>query len=218
MRLTKYYHSCFLLEEGSDKILFDPGIFCFMEGRTDPEIFKNLQAIFITHNHPDHLDISALKKVLINNPGVSIFTNTDTQETLNKENIACTVFETGEKKIGSFYIRAIEATHEQLLIPVPQNTAYLVNGTFLATGDSLDYSLRDIKGVKVLALPILAPWGKVSEIAEFAQSVQPGHIIPCHDGFVLDGFLERQYGVWKNYYEGGYIDFRPLAPGEAFEF
>ena len=189
-----------------------------MEGRTDPEIFKNLQAIFITHNHPDHLDISALKKVLINNPGVSIFTNTDTQETLNKENIACTVFETGEKKIGSFYIRAIEATHEQLLIPVPQNTAYLVNGTFLATGDSLDYSLRDIKGVKVLALPILAPWGKVSEIAEFAQSVQPGHIIPCHDGFVLDGFLERQYGVWKNYYEGGYIDFRPLAPGEAFEF
>lgn len=218
MQLTKYIHSCFLVEEGSDRILFDPGIFSFMGGRVDPDIFTDIQAIFITHNHPDHLDINALKKILNNNPGALIFTNSDVQEVLNKENIACTIFESEEKKIGSLRVRAIEADHEQLIVPVPKNTAFLVNEIFLTTGDSLSYSLRELKGIKVLALPILAPWGKVSEIAEFAQSIQAQHIIPCHDGFVLDIFRERQYLMWKKYFDGGWVDFRPLEMGELFQF
>ncbi len=189
-----------------------------MKGRTDPDIFRDIQAVFLTHNHADHLDIVALKKILGNNTEAIVITNTETQKTLQKEHIDCTIFESGEKKIGGLHIRAIEAIHEPLLAPVPENTAYLVNEVFLHPGDSFDYRLRDIKGVKVLALPILAPFGKVVEIAEFAQSVQTGHIIPCHDGYVIDQFLERQYKNWKEYYEGGWIDFRPLQPGEIFEF
>ncbi len=218
MRLTKYVHSCFLIEEGNDRILFDPGIFSFIPGRIDPDVFKDIQAIFITHNHPDHVDTAALKKIMANNPGALIFANTNTQEVLNKENIACTIFEPGEKKVGTMHIRAIRADHEQLLMPVPQNTAYLVNETFLTTGDSLAYSLRDLKGVQVVALPILAPWGKITEIAEFVGSLQPKHVIPAHDGFVLDGFRERQHSMWQKYFEGGYVDFRPLESGEVFEF
>lgn len=218
MRLTKYIHSCFLLEEGEDKILFDPGIFSFLEGGVDPDIFRDIQAVFITHRHPDHVDIVVLKKILSNNPGAIVYTNTDVQEFLNKEDVACTVFESGEKKIGSMHVRAIPADHEQLLAEVPQNTAFLVNEIFLTTGDSLSYGLRELKGVKVLALPILAPWGKVSEIAEFAQSIQAKHIVPCHDGFVIDMFRKRQYEMWKNYFEGGWVDFRPLEMGETFEF
>ena len=218
MRLTKYFHSCFVLEEGNDRILFDPGIFSFMEGRIDPNVFRDIQAIFITHNHSDHIDTEALKKILANNLGALIFTNIDTQDVLNKEKIACTIFESGEKKVGGLRVRAISADHEQILKPVPKNTAFLVNEAFLVTGDSLSYSLRELKGVKVLALPILAPWCKEMEVAEFAQSIQAQYIIPCHDGFVLDMFRERKYQNWREYFEGVRIDFRPLEAGEIFEF
>jgi len=33
MRITKYIHSCLLIENESDKILFDPGLFSFVEGK-----------------------------------------------------------------------------------------------------------------------------------------------------------------------------------------
>lgn len=214
MRIIKYFHSCFLVEEGEGRILFDPGIFSFIERRIDPNVFKDIQAIFITHSHPDHVDIVALKKILANNSGALTFTNTDVQEFLNKESIACTIFEEGEKRVGGFRVRAIPADHQPLLAPVPQNTAFLVNDTFLTTGDSINQSLYSLAGTKVLALPILAPWGNVLQVAEFFKAMKAEVAIPAHDGSVLDSTLDRQHTNWMNYANDNSLSFYPLVGPE----
>ncbi|MGI8786239.1 MAG: hypothetical protein ACR2HG_00575 [Pyrinomonadaceae bacterium] len=45
MKITKYIHSCLVIEKGLDRILFDPGLFSFVEGAVKPNQFQNIQAI-----------------------------------------------------------------------------------------------------------------------------------------------------------------------------
>jgi len=56
IKITKYIHSCLLFEKDGFKLLFDPGKFTFAEGLVSPEMFSDISAVIITHNHPDHLD------------------------------------------------------------------------------------------------------------------------------------------------------------------
>ena len=84
MRIYKYIHSCLLIEEGEDKILFDPGIFSFIEGKVHPEAFKDVTTIIITHQHPDHVDISALKDIVVRS-GASVVTNAEGKKALEAE-------------------------------------------------------------------------------------------------------------------------------------
>lgn len=215
MRIYKYLHSCLLVKEGRDRILFDPGLFSFVEGKISPESFRDLSLVIITHQHGDHVDIPALRTILKNNP-VPVLTNTSTKEFLAKEGIAAEAIDEGEYKIGSFTIRAIPAEHGKILFPVPQNTAYLVNETLLHPGDSLDERLFQLKGVPLLALPIMAPWTKMLEVGEFASALKPKIAMPTHDGFAKDFFLERQYENYAKYFSEVGINFRPLKSQSEF--
>lgn len=64
MRVAKYVHSCVLIEEDGERLLFDPGRFSFVEGRVSPDQFADVSTIVLTHNHPDHIDVAALKRIL----------------------------------------------------------------------------------------------------------------------------------------------------------
>jgi L-ascorbate metabolism protein UlaG (beta-lactamase superfamily) len=86
MRVYKFIHSCLVVEEGEDKILFDPGMFSFMEGLVTPDAFKDVGTIIITHNHPDHVDVAALQKI-VELSGAMVITNSETQDALTKEGI-----------------------------------------------------------------------------------------------------------------------------------
>lgn len=44
MRISKYIHSCLLIEKGGDRILFDPDKFSYVEGLVKPEQFESLTA------------------------------------------------------------------------------------------------------------------------------------------------------------------------------
>ncbi len=50
MKISKYIHSCLLLEKQGFKLLIDPGKFSFAEGLVKPADFKDVDAIIITHN------------------------------------------------------------------------------------------------------------------------------------------------------------------------
>ncbi|MBI3115325.1 MAG: MBL fold metallo-hydrolase, partial [Candidatus Kerfeldbacteria bacterium] len=56
MTITKYLHSCVLLEEDGFKLLFDPGTFVFVEGLFKPADLPKPDVVLITHGHPDHYD------------------------------------------------------------------------------------------------------------------------------------------------------------------
>jgi len=67
MRLTKYGHSCLLVEEGQARMLLDPGT---LSGGF--EELEGLTAVLFTHQHPDHLDLERLRGLLDRNPGVRV--------------------------------------------------------------------------------------------------------------------------------------------------
>ncbi len=70
MKITKYAHSCLLLEVDGAKILTDLGSW-------NPEVpeVSDLNAILITHEHADHFDIEKLKTMLSNNPQAKLITH-----------------------------------------------------------------------------------------------------------------------------------------------
>ena len=210
MRIYKYIHSCLLVEEGNGRILFDPGIFSFIEGKVSPANFSDLSLIVVTHQHVDHVDTPALKTILEHNQ-VPVLTNTATQAYLAKEGITATALDEGEYKVGSFTIRAIPAEHEKVLFPVPQNTAFLVNDLMLHPGDSLDPGLYTLKGIPALALPIMAPWATVRDAAKFAEALKPDLAFPIHDGFAKEFFVEGQQKNFSKYFAEAGIPFQPIA-------
>lgn len=215
MRLYKYLHSCILLEDRGEKILIDPGLYSFLEGKISPDQFKNISAVLITHEHKDHVDIGSLKIILKNNPA-KILTNSGVGKMLNQEGIQAEILDEGDTNIGNFKIKVLPAEHEKILAPIPYNTGYLINNSFLHPGDSLDSRLCKQKGVKVLALPIMAPWLRAVDTVEFAKSMSPEIVIPIHDGFAKDFFRESQYRGFEKYLSNFKINFTPLNTPEDF--
>ncbi|MDQ6662439.1 MAG: MBL fold metallo-hydrolase [Chloroflexota bacterium] len=218
MRIYKYIHSCLLIEEGDDKILFDPGIFSFKEGKVDPETFKDVSTVIITHQHPDHVDIPALKKILQNSKA-SVITNTEGKTSLEKEGIEASVLEEGNYQTKNFTIRALPAAHEKILSStLPQNTAYVLNDTFLNPGDSFASDLSTLKGIKALALAVMAPWNTELGVAQFARMIAPQMVIPVHDGYAKDFFLKQRYDNYEQYFSPLGIQFqRMYEPGDVVE-
>lgn len=63
-------------------------------------------------------------------------------------------------------------------IPTIANLGIMINNRIYYPGDS--FALPD-RPVELLALPVSAPWMKVSEAVAFANAVQPAKIFPTHD-------------------------------------
>jgi L-ascorbate metabolism protein UlaG (beta-lactamase superfamily) len=219
VRVSKYIHSCLLVEKGQDKILFDPGKFSFVEGLVKPGQFENLAAVILTHYHPDHIDENALKIILENNPGADLFCNEEIKDKLAEKGIESNVFEKGERAIREFSVEAMDASHAAILGSIPpQNTAYIVDGIFLTPGDSFAPGLEERRGVQILALPVMAPWTTELAVAALAERMSPRLVVPIHDGFVKDFFLKQRYENFEKYFSKQGIEFRPLVgPGDSVE-
>jgi L-ascorbate metabolism protein UlaG (beta-lactamase superfamily) len=49
MKISKYIHSCILVESKKERLLIDPGPFTFIEGKVKAGDFKGLTTILFTH-------------------------------------------------------------------------------------------------------------------------------------------------------------------------
>lgn len=219
MKVSKYVHACLLVEDGDDKILFDPGKFSFVEGLVKPDDFRDLSAVVLTHRHPDHFDDEALGKIVANNPKATVLTNAEIEEQLSRLGIAAELFESGRRTIGRFGLEAVGAEHAPILnAETPRNVAYVVNNRLLHPGDSFDHSLDPCHGIELLALPVMAPWTTELEVAEFARRISPKQVIPIHDGYAKEFFLKQRYENFQKYFAQLAIKFHPLGrPGESVD-
>ncbi|MBS1792454.1 MAG: MBL fold metallo-hydrolase [Acidobacteria bacterium] len=219
MRITKYIHSCLLIEKDSDRLLFDPGNFTFLEGRFAPADFRDIRAVVVTHYHPDHLDDEALRVILENNPRALVLANRFIVDRLAAKDISAEVFESGERRVGDFLLKAFEAPQEKILADeIPPNTAFTIDDEILHPGDSLSRNLHALRGTPVLCLPVAAPWLTEPAAYEFAAALEPRTIVPIHDGFLKDFFLKSRYQNFQRHFERIDIQFRRMIePGDFCE-
>ncbi|MEE6308975.1 MBL fold metallo-hydrolase [Plantactinospora veratri] len=214
MRIAKYLHSCLLVEEGGVRLLIDPGRFSFAEGRVRPEDFGRLDAVALTHHHPDHADPAALVEI-VHRTGARLLGNRETAQSLRGHGLDVTVVEAGEYRVGALRLDAVPADHEPILDDhTPANTAYLVDGVLLHCGDSLHPGLLAHRGVAVAAVPVTAPFLTERAVAGFVAQLQPGAVLPVHDGHARDFFLRQRYDTYRRYVERLGVVFHALTePG-----
>ena len=177
MKITKYGHCCLLIEVEGVRILTDPG--SYSEGYQQLE---NLDAVLITHEHPDHLHVDSLKEVLANNPNCAVISNRGVGKLLDEASIAYTVVADGETSlVKEILIEGLGTEHALIYPGLPQveNTGYFIAKTLFYPGDAFYNPQRP---VKILALPVAGPWLKISEVIDYALTVKPTTCIPVHDG------------------------------------
>lgn len=177
MHITKFGHSCLLIEEQDDRILIDPGTYS-----TSQNQLEKLDAILITHEHPDHCDVDAFPNFLAKSPGAVIYTNRGAGEVLKKANINFALIQPGQSiEVKGVSIQAIGEKHAMIYLEIPiiDNTGYFIANRLFVTGDAL--TLPD-QPVDLLTLPVCAPWLKLMDAVEYAKAVKPRVAFPVHDG------------------------------------
>ena len=183
MRLTRYGHSCLFVEAAGARILVDPGGFSHgFEELTD------LDAVFVTHQHPDHIDAERLPQLLEANDRAQLIAEPETAAQLRDSGIEATSLHPGDSvSLAGATVTAAGGVHAEIHedIPLVGNVGLLVSGdgepTLFHPGDSYGATPD---GVDVLALPLTAPWARAALTVDFARAVGAPRLLPIHDAIV----------------------------------
>ena len=178
MRITKYGHACLLVEEGTARLLFDPGMFS-----TGYEQLTGLTAVLITHQHPDHVDLEKLPALLERNPEAVLHADDGTAAQLADRGLPVRPVHDGDVLDLGTRVRVVGRDHAEIHpdVPVIPNTGYLVAERFLHPGDAL--TVPDAE-VEVLGLPTAAPWLKAAEAVDYLRAVRPRVAVPIHEALL----------------------------------
>lgn len=179
MKLTKYEHACFTVERDGDVLVVDPGGFT-----TDFIAPANVVAVIITHGHQDHFDHDQIAAIIDKNPEAIVIGHQDVVSHIE-------VFETkavvpGDTvSVGAFSLEFFGGEHAVIhpSIPPIANVGVLINELLYYPGDSFTIPT---KPVDTLALPVGAPWLKISEVIDFLTAVSPRFAFPTHDAVLSD--------------------------------
>lgn len=134
MHITKFGHSCLLVEEKRVRVLIDPGGYSTLQNEV-----KDIDLILITHEHQDHLDMESLKTILRSSPEAKIVTNGGVGEMLTGEGIEFQQMGDGESvTVKDVLIEAFGKDHAVIhsTIPVIQNTGFFIADRFFYPGDA----------------------------------------------------------------------------------
>jgi L-ascorbate metabolism protein UlaG (beta-lactamase superfamily) len=211
MKITKLGHCCLVIEEKGVRIMTDPGAYSTLQNEQ-----KNIDYIFITHEHQDHFHLESLKIVLKNNPQAKIVTNSGVGKLLDAENIPYEILEhAGTKDCLGVSVEGCGDKHAIVYkdFGAVQNTGYLFAKRFFYPGDAF---YNPEKPVEILALPVAGPWMKISEAIDYAKLLKPKICFPVHDGMLKYTGLTR--GVSGRYLKFAGIEFVDIHEGNCEEF
>ncbi len=200
MQLTKFTHSCVRFDDGDRALVIDPGVFSEVDAALD-----GVQAVLITHEHPDHLDVDRLRAAAVKDPRLRIWAPRSVATSLGDLGEQVVAVGPGESlDVAGFGVESFGGQHALIhsSIPMVANVAYLVEGSVYHPGDS--FVVPPVP-VQTLLVPIAAPWSKVSEVIDFVVAVRAPKVHQIHEAVanevglnLVEGHVTRigaQYGV-----------------------
>ena len=211
VKITRMGHAALLIEAAETRILIDPGVLS-VDAAFELE---DLDAIVVTHQHPDHLDRERIGGLLGRNESAALLCDPETAELVDSGDWMPHSHD-DETMVGGLTLLGVGAQHAEIVPALPRvaNTGVLVGAdgepTLFHPGDSYEHAPG---GVDVLAVPLSAPWTKLAETVEFIHRVSPRTLFPVHDA----GLSEWGHGVYWGHVEnfGGVDDARRLGPTES---
>jgi len=177
MKLTKFQHACFVVEKDGSSVVVDPGNLTH-----DFIMPKHVAAVFITHNHGDHLDNQLVITILRANPKAILLAHESILADYKNENTqAVTVGETVDA--GGISLKFVGGTHEpiDIAIPTPPNIGVIIENRLYYPGDSY---FAPEQTITELLLPISAPWLTIGKAMDLVRILKPANTFPTHDAIL----------------------------------
>lgn len=208
MKITKLEHAFLQIEESTQQLLIDPGIY-------SPElpVLENVVAIVLTHLHDDHSYLPHIKTIKTQFPNVKIYGPADVAAKL--ADTACDIVTHGSHiEVGNFKLDFFGDLHQEIhrSIPLVQNVGVLVNSKLYYPGDS--YTQCDYP-FEILACPSAAPWMKISDLIDFVEAVKPKRAFATHNAILNDNGHLLQNNRIREFVTKHGGEFSYLLPGES---
>lgn len=178
MTITKYKHACFTVEKDGKLLVVDPG--GFTDDLGAPE---NVVGIVVTHEHADHFDANALGALIAHNPSAKIYAHESITSQLGSSLPHETVESGDELTVGPFDLQFDGGEHATIhpSMPTPANLGVHIDERIYYPGDSF---YQPTGSVEILALPVSAPWCKISEVIDYVSAMGPEIAFPTHDAIL----------------------------------
>lgn len=207
MKVTKYPQSCLVVEvPGTGRLLIDPGFPA--SDRHELDELLPVDAVLITHQHPDHLDRDWAGQLL--DRGLPMVANADVAQALGRDDLR--VVAGGDRiEVAGIPVEAFDLPHMPMVdgAPGPPNLGFLLDERLLHPGDGAElHALR----AEILAVPIAGPSCSYRDAYVMIETVGAAAAVPIHfDVFPADPALFADKA-------GDVADIRVLAPGESTTF
>jgi L-ascorbate metabolism protein UlaG (beta-lactamase superfamily) len=190
MRLTKYGHACVRLEKDGRVLVIDPGTF------SEAESLDGANAVIVSHEHDDHIDVDKLQAAWSVNPALTVHTHPALAASLNAigPGSGVTGVSAGDAfDVAGFSVQAVGGEHATIVDDRPgcPNLGFIVDGIY-HPGDSL---FVPTQAIDTLLVPASGPWLKLGEAIEFVRAIGPGRVFPIHDVHLNDIGLDN-FDAW----------------------
>lgn len=212
MRVTHLGHACLLVEMADTRILIDPGMFS-----PGFESLRDLDAVVVTHQHADHLDESRVPDLLRANRRAAIYVDPETAQLVDAAGLDVVILEEGsDRLVGGVTMSPVgrlhAVNHDGVLRVTNVGVVLRAEGepSLYHPGDAYD---GEPGQVDVLAVPVNAPWARVSESIDFVRRIAPTGLIPIHDA-LLSASGRRAYIGHVGTHGGDELVLHDLADGQ----
>ncbi|MET0434822.1 MAG: MBL fold metallo-hydrolase [Cellulomonas sp.] len=183
--ITHWGHACVRLERDGSRLVLDPGSF------SDPTVLDDADAVLVTHEHVDHVDVARLAAALGARTGFDVWAPAGVVAQLTEAGAPADRVHAAADgdafDAAGFAVRAVGEWHAVIHTDVPRahNVAYLVDGALLHPGDSFTPPPAGT-AVDLLLVPVAGPWLKLAESIDYVRAVRPRVAAPIHDAILSD--------------------------------